>query len=302
MKQSNGRPIQFTGIDTDSNGNLIIANFDFLYNMGKPPYNRIIAPPHPTPIENIEDITTTHIETPIPFISSFTTAIIDDSNGQVIPDNALVPYGTIIRDTTTISTSWEPRIPNYMPPIPTGNVTYYRIDDCDAFFNLLRGERVPINPNNGDIPRSSPFALTTSQKVSYTALYSGDRNYAVVFAPCETVNIISPQINTVIRDKDDNDVGGTTLPIGTTIHDTAKIQLPDGAPSGTVPIGTVTYQRFNTTDCTGDHIDEPPVTINSTGGVPDSANFTLTSPGEVSYRAIYNGWNEGICEKGVKFQ
>jgi DNA-binding beta-propeller fold protein YncE len=243
------------------------------------------------------------ISTIHPSIQSLATALVDNSNGQTFAHNALVPYGTKIQQGATISVAWDPYVQYYLPPTPTGTILYYRAaGNCeDAAFDISRGVPVPIDPKNAYYTLSPVSNLVNSKTVSFIAKYEG--NYGSVFASCKSVNVVPPQINTVIRDKDGMDVTGRTLPVGTLIHDTAVISLPGGSPPDTLPSGTVTYRRYSTIDCdeTGGFIDEPPVTI-ANGRVPDSQVITSTIPSEVSYKAFYDDWAESHCEKGTNFK
>jgi DNA-binding beta-propeller fold protein YncE len=244
------------------------------------------------------------ISTVNPYLESLDTSLVDNSNGQTFADNALVPYGTKIRQGATIFLSWDPKeVSYYLPPTPLGTIKYYRASgSCDdAAFNVARGVPVTIDPNNAYYTLSPISALVDYKKMSYIAKYEG--NYDRIFSSCKTINITPPQINTVIRDKDGKDVTGLTLPVGTKIRDTAIISLPDGSPPDTLPTGTVTYRRYNSMNCDEDQgfVDEPPVDI-SNGQVPSSLEFTSLTPSEVSYEAFFNGWSKSPCEKGTNFR
>jgi hypothetical protein len=87
-------------------------------------------------------------------------------------------------------------------------------------------------------------------------------------------------------DNSDPDLQSTSVTPGTTIHDLAIATGTAGAP---VPTGTVTFQLFNTSDCSGASFSETVLlTVGSTDSRANSTPFTPL-PGPLSYRATYNG-------------
>ena len=82
---------------------------------------------------------------------------------------------------------------------------------------------------------------------------------------------------------------GSTLPPRMQVFDTAIFQF-----AGPIPTGTVTYYRYENSDCAVDP-DNPSavkveeVQIQQDGTVPASSVFAITKPGPISYRAGYNG-------------
>jgi hypothetical protein len=199
--------------------------------------------------------------------ASITTAIID-SEGNDVTD-LKVSNGSTVYDTATVTD-----IPG---TTPSGNVTYQRYNNINCMGDHT-DETVEIYPN-GTVPPSSPFNLTSTGTVSYEALYNGQDS-----DQCES--LIFASLTTAIEFKNGTKVSGTKVPVGTEIHDSATITLPIGIPSS-----TVTYQRFDTINCTGSHIDEiVPVNIAGieAGTVPDSDPFESQSKMSISYKVIWN--------------
>jgi hypothetical protein len=237
--------------------------------------------------------------------SSLSTSIMDDMTGDRYP-SVIMPFGRVVHDTATIDTGGS-RMALGIPE-PTGNIVFQRYNSTNCTGDFIGESGSGVSPGGSVFPilRSSSINLTYSPTVSYKAFYSGDRNYDSLVSLCESIRVLPPQITTTIKDQKNMTINvGSTVPIGTIIHDTAQIFGITGTPPGTIAKGTVTYQRFFHSDpftdphsfCNGDHIDEPPVTINSTGGIPNSADFTLTAPGIVSYKAVYDGWGaSSACE------
>ncbi len=101
--------------------------------------------------------------------------------------------------------------------------------------------------------------------------------------------VFTPTISTaILRDADDVEVTFGTVPIGTTIRDTAT--LTDASSNAG---GTVTYERFDNGDCSGDPVATEDVTVTNRV-VLDSSTFTPASAGSISYRAVYGGDSKNL--------
>jgi hypothetical protein len=206
--------------------------------------------------------------------SSITTSIKDITGRDVT--GTTVPPGLRVHDTAAINTG--------IVGIPaTGTVTYKRYDSIDCTGNHV-DEIVPVNIG-GSVPNSKPFTPHFAQPISYKAIWHHIND---VSSPCESLTFSI--ISTALKNTIGMTITGASVPIGTKIHDTAVINTG----SLGMPSGIVTYQRFHTIDCIGDHLDDQ-VTITSTGTVPDSVLYNQDFPGDISYRAIYNG-QSSVCE------
>ncbi len=199
------------------------------------------------------------------FSPTITTTIKNASNANV----TTVPVGTTVHDTATLSGASSNA---------GGTVTYQRFNNGACSGTPASTQTVTVT--NAIIPDSSPFTPTSAGSYSYNALYSGDGpsgpNLPATSA-CEplTVTTLSPTITTTV-------VPGTSISLGTAVHDTATLS------GGFSPItGTVTYHFYTTFDCTGTPTDQT-VTIGAGNSVPDSSPQTLGA-GSYSYKAHYSG-------------
>jgi hypothetical protein len=94
--------------------------------------------------------------------------------------------------------------------------------------------------------------------------------------------VFRPSITTDIQNSLGVSLAGASIPVNTTVHDTATMTGATGNAGG-----TVTYNRFTTIDCTG---TPTPQTVTVTNGiVPNSSDFTPTTAGSYSYQAVYSG-------------
>jgi hypothetical protein len=127
--------------------------------------------------------------------------------------------------------------------------------------------------NSASFINGSPFHMTldtldgASQGNQSLSLNSG----AIFFAPSISTAIVTSLLTV------------TSVPLGTTVHDTATLS---GASSNAS--GTVTYNRFTNATCAG----TPPSTENVTvagAAVPPSSTFTPSAVGSYSYQAQYTG-------------
>ncbi|PYM82808.1 MAG: hypothetical protein DME09_13040 [Candidatus Rokuibacteriota bacterium] len=96
---------------------------------------------------------------------------------------------------------------------------------------------------------------------------------------------IRTEIHSAAGDSDP-DLQGTSVAPNTTIHDLAIVTGTPGAPA---PTGTVTFQLFSSSDCTGVASSQTVALVaGSTDSRSDSGSFT-PNPGLLSYQATYNG-------------
>ena len=206
--------------------------------------------------------------------STSATVIVDAGR---VPIASPIPLGTSVHDTATIS--------GQVSALPaTGTLTY-------EFFTTIDGtgphtdQVITLNPD-GSVPDSDLHGPLAAGAYSFIALYSGDSNYAGSTSPVEplTVQQVTSTAATAIVDAN-GVVNSSLVPLGTTVHDTAKIS---GQVSGLAATGTLTYEFFTTIDGTGAHTDED-VTLNPDGSLPDSALHGPLAAGAYSFVAVYSG-------------
>ncbi|MCH7625529.1 MAG: hypothetical protein IIC83_06365 [Chloroflexi bacterium] len=104
------------------------------------------------------------------------------------------------------------------------------------------------------------------------------------FYPVRTTEFTpdTPSVDAEIHDSADVNhvnVGGTTVPTGTTVHGAATLS----AGTGPIPTGSVEFQRFATADCSGASVSE---TLPLVNGVAESGDF-MTAAGVLSYLVGY---------------
>jgi hypothetical protein len=200
------------------------------------------------------------------FTPTITTAI-QTTTGTVTS----VPVGTTVFDTATLAEA---------SAHAGGTVVYSQFNNGTCSGSPATTQSVSVS--NGIVPPSSTFTPTVAGAYSYQATYSGDdSDVAPPPSACEslTVSSLSPDIATTVKDAAGNPV--TSVPFGTSVHDTANLS------GGFSPItGTVTYNFFTSGSCTGASTPET-VTIGSGNAVPDSAARALV-PGSYSYQAHYS--------------
>jgi uncharacterized repeat protein (TIGR01451 family) len=176
------------------------------------------------------------------------------------------PIGSSVHDTVVVGGSLGD---------PTGNVTFrlYSTTDCTGAHT---DETVALSGGTG----ASGTTTVPVGGLSYEAVYAGDGTYTARTGDCEPLSAekLTPSAVTTIRNADGDAV--TSVPIGTVVHDTVAVSGGAGTPTG-----SVTFRRYLTTDCSGEHVDE---TVSLSGG--NAASSTTGAPaGGMSYEAVYAG-------------
>jgi hypothetical protein len=103
-------------------------------------------------------------------------------------------------------------------------------------------------------------------------------------ASCNST-MLAPSITTVMADSNENVIAnGTVLEAPADFHDHVVLS------SGTIaPTGTVTYQLFNSADCSGTPILEETLPIVAGNPLPESSMYFATTPGTYSWVVSYSG-------------
>jgi hypothetical protein len=188
-----------------------------------------------------------------------------------------VTIGDPISDTATLSGASN----------PTGTITfkaYAPNSDGSADTSCstpVKTLTVPVDHGNGDY-QSGPFTPSgTAPEIAgtyeWTASYSGDPNNASASTSC--------------GDEGEQSVvnkHGSTVPTAQTVvlADFAKVSDSSGTPTG-----TVTFQLFTSSDCSGTPLyDSGPVQlVNGLAQTTSSDNLTLTSNGTYKWLVSYSG-------------
>jgi hypothetical protein len=187
---------------------------------------------------------------------------------------------TVASGTATFDSVTVPEIASF---VPAGTATY------NFFSNGLcagtPGSSQTVTLSGGAVPNSTSQTLANGT-YSYSDSYSGDPNYKAASSQCEpfAVGTRNPTVNTQIVDRSGTSITGTTVALGTTVHDTATI----GPVLDNDPItGSVTYSFFANGICSG--VPQGTQAVSISGGlVPDSAVRTPPA-GAYSYQASYSG-------------
>jgi hypothetical protein len=135
-----------------------------------------------------------------------------------------------------------------------------------------------VTVTNGTVPNSGAFIPTAAGSYSFQAVYSGDTNNNGASSVCSTEQLLvkaNPSISTTLS--------ATSVPVGSTVHDSATLS---GATSDAG--GTVTYTVYTNSTCSLGARDAgtKPVT---NGVVPDSNGLAFTSTGTFYWQAVYSG-------------
>ena len=172
--------------------------------------------------------------------------------------------------------------------LPTGTVTYEFFTNT-ACTGTHTDQTVDVNAN-GTVPNSAETAALAAGGYGYKAVYSGDSNYLTATGDCEPFSVSQKQPGVSTTVVQTPGAGG----LGSTAHDTASIT---GTVNGFLPTGTVTYEFFTNTACTGTHTDQT-VDVNANGTVPNSAETAALAAGGYGYKAVYSGDSNYLTATG----
>ena len=200
------------------------------------------------------------------------TAIHNDANHNVIPNGSSVPSGTTVHDSATVSGGLT---------TPTGTVTFtfFTNGTCDG-----AGQAAGVVAlNSGVADPSTAFGPLAAGSYSFRATYNGDTTHnASPPSACEPFSVDKANTTTVTaihNDANHNVIpNGSSVPLGTTVHDSATV-------SGglTTPTGTVTFTFFTNGTC--DRGRPSRGTIALTGGVADPSTASGRSPRAAATRS-----------------
>jgi hypothetical protein len=134
----------------------------------------------------------------------------------------------------------------------------------------------PASVTNGVVPNSASQTFNTVGSFSWIAVYGGDTRNSPATSPCEplTVNLATPSLSTILS--------ATTITAGQSVSDSAT--LTNSFQAG----GTVTYNSFSTSDCSGTSTVVSKVVVTN-NAVPASGSDTFNTAGGFSLNAIYSG-------------
>ncbi|MDI3326884.1 hypothetical protein QKW35_21110, partial [Pontibacterium granulatum] len=235
-----------------------------------------LDPSKPVPEGDCEPLTVNKIN------ANVVTHVHDDKHADITGSS--VDVGAVVHDKSDVTGGLT---------VPTGSVTFYRYatGNCSG---TATTETVELS---GGMAESSDFSTVVSGALSYLATYSGDGVYypislgdldpskPVPEGDCEplTVNKVDADIATHVHDTNHGDITGSSVDVGSTVHDKANVTGLQGTPTG-----TVTFYRYATGNCTGAATTQ---TVSLSGGMAESNDFTTVLSGALSYVATYSGDN-----------
>jgi hypothetical protein len=157
-----------------------------------------------------------------------------------------------------------------------GTVTYtvYSDSSCSTSFAAAGTKTV----TNGSVPDSDAVTFNSAGTFYWQAAYSGDSNNNPATSACTSEQLVvktNPSISTTLS--------GTSVAIGTSVHDSATLS---GATSDAG--GSVTYTVYTDNACSQGARDAGTKTV-TTGSVPDSNALTFNSAGTFYWQAVYSG-------------
>ncbi len=226
--------------------------------------------------DSVNQPSTSPCESPITVTKETTLTI------STTPSSATVSGGTAVSDTATLSG---------VTSNAGGQVEYV------LYFGVCSGTPAATvdyeEVVNRVVSPSRLFVLTKVGNYFFKAIYSGDSNNAGITAACETVTVTdwTPTLMTTLS--------ASTIVAGQSITDSAI--LKGASPTAG---GTVTYQLFTNTACSGSPLDTSMVTV-SGGIVPNSKAFIISGTSYTyGIQAIYSGDanNAGLtgpCEQPI---
>ncbi len=173
--------------------------------------------------------------------------------------------GNTVTDSSTLTSSFG----------AGGTVTYsdFTNGGCTAPGSVVS----TVTVTSGVVPNSRSVTFNSTGSFSFQAVYSGDANNNGATSPCElvTVNKANPTIATTLS--------ATTIIVGNSVSGSSTLSnFYKGS-------GTVTYEFFTGSACTGTATSVgTPVTVTD-GVAPNSGSQTFGSTGLFSWNAIYSG-------------
>jgi hypothetical protein len=175
-----------------------------------------------------------------------------------------------------------------------GTVTYQIYTDnlCTVQATTqINGQPAAVTVTGGIVPASAAVTFTQAGTYYWQAAYSGDINNLGATSPCTseivTVTKLGPSISTTLS--------ATTIPVDTSVYDTAMLT---GATSDAG--GTVTYGLYSDSSCSTQVANLTPDDNAVSGGVvPNSNSHIFTSAGTWYFQATYSGDGNNLAAVSV---
>ena len=216
--------------------------------------------------------------------SSTTSRVINEATGS--PPSGSEVTGASFHDTAAVSG---------LGATPSGTVSYtfYTNGGCTG---TGTSQTVTLN-SAGVVPNSVSTGGLSPGSYSYNVTYSGDANYLASTSGCEPFSVTKavPTVASVVVLK-----SGIPLPspalVNSIVNDTSSVT----GITGFVPSGSLVYGFFNNGGCTAPAASTQTVSLNPTGGVPNSDEQGPLAQGTYSFDATYSGdsnyVSKSVCE------
>src|SRR5205807_2673749 len=133
---------------------------------------------------------------------------------------------------------------------------------------------------NGVVPDSNAITFNSAGTYYWQAAYSGDGNNNPAMSTCTEEKLVVNPNGTSIRT---TLAPGSSVSVGTAVHDTAKLS---GATADAD--GSVTYTVYTDDACTKDAQDAGTETVTN-GNVPNSTDIQFNKAGTFYWQAVYSG-------------
>ena len=216
------------------------------------------------------------------------TTIIHDSNHLATTS---VPVGMTVHDEAVVTGEVG-------GPAPTGTASFnlYSNSVCEGA-TTTQAVALATSTNTGIAESSNVVAGTNG--LSYKVYYNGDSNYLPAWGICEELIVtkLTPNVTTDIHNVAEAVV--TSVPVGTTVHDSATV-----TGSGPTPTGNVEFTFYSGPGadvCDAQSVASGSVALNGGGVAHPSSSQGPLSAGSYAFRAFYlgdenynSGW--GPCE------
>ena len=211
-----------------------------------------------------------------------------------------VPLGSTVHDSASLT--WDPT----SAEVPAGSsVTFYFFEGAAPNVDGLACVADPALADDSEVvavPTTATSPYSIDPALGQGPLPAGDYFYFAVFtsgdtdvmthaaSPCEpfTIDQGTSRTATAVHLGDDHttDIQGTTVPLGSTVHDSATVT---GDPAAFTPTGTVQFWFFENGTCAVDTGIDAGL-VNLVGGVAHPSNsFGPLEAGDYSFQAVYSG-------------
>ena len=196
-----------------------------------------------------------------------TTAVHDAAHTDVT--NTIVALGTTVHDTAQLSGE----VSGFTPPQIA--FSFYLSGDCTGTAQTITN----TGPGEtADAVSGTVGPLNGAGSYSFKASIAGDTNYAGDDSDCEPFSVGQAQlsVSTAVHDEAHLDVTNGSVPLGTTVHDTANLS---GVVTGATP-PAISFSFYLSGDCSG---TAQAVTNTGAGDSADAVSATVGPLGAGSY-------------------